>query len=116
MFTKRNVGMVVLLTLVTCGLYGIYWLYQTLVELEADLQSNHNPVLDIVLCFITCGIYSLYLSYRIAKDVYTAQMKRGLVADDKSVICLILNVIGLGILSTLIIQCWSGTNCIRRFS
>lgn len=104
MFTKRNVGMVFLCTVVTCGLYGIYWLYKTLVELNEDLLSNNNPVLDIILSFVTCGIYGIYLFYRIAKDVHSAQMKRGILSDDKSIICLILNIFGLGIISILIIQ------------
>lgn len=104
MYTKRSMLEFVLLLLFTCGIYGIYWNYMMSEELGRDVASGNNPSIDILLIFITCGLYGLYLQYRHADQCYQAKMKRGMIADNKSVLCLLLAIFGVGIVGHILLQ------------
>src|SRR5262245_29948306 len=59
--TERSSVTVLLLSLVTCGVYYFIWKYQTTVELkEASGDASLNPGLDIVLSIVLCGIWAIY--------------------------------------------------------
>ena len=59
----------ILLNLITCGIYGYYFLYKMAhdvnIACEGDGQSTAGLVQFIVLSFITCGIYSWYWYYKL---------------------------------------------------
>ena len=43
--TKRSVATVIILTIVTCGIYGWYWMYTTSNELQKESgQSQLSPM------------------------------------------------------------------------
>ncbi len=53
------------LMIITIGLYGIYWFYQTAVELKfLNKDPNANPALWTVLLFVPFG--GIYSSYKYA--------------------------------------------------
>ena len=52
MIKERNPLVVILLTLITCGFYGLFWLYATSDELNSKGSLEMSPVLIILLCFI----------------------------------------------------------------
>ncbi len=58
----RNMGLQILLIIVTLGIYGIYWFYQSAEELKAIARDeNASPVLWLVMLFIPFGaLYSHY--------------------------------------------------------
>ncbi len=58
----RNMWGQVGLMIITIGIYGIYWFYQTATELKhLNKDPNANPALWTVLLFIPFGaIYSWY--------------------------------------------------------
>src|SRR5947209_2762691 len=59
---ERSIGMCILLTLVTCGIYGIVWMYQIGTDLKNVLgRDEPNPGLDIILSLVTCGIWGLVI-------------------------------------------------------
>lgn len=93
--TRRDLVVVALLTIFTCGLYALYWQYKTTDELKAVTGKDLNPGLEVLLSFVTCGIFSIYAHYRNAQLV-TEQMKawRG-AHEDKSTIVLALDVASL---------------------
>jgi Domain of unknown function (DUF4234) len=63
---NRSLGMQVLLMVVTCGIYAIYWFYQTACELqEATGDSEASPALWTVLIFVPFG--GLYSHYKYAE-------------------------------------------------
>lgn len=94
----------VLLMLFTCGIYAIYWNYKVSEEFGRDVAPDNNPGLDILLIFLTCGLYEFYLVYRHAEQCYQAKMKRGMMADNKAVLCLLLSIFGLAIVAFILIQ------------
>ncbi len=58
----RNLFVQVLLMIVTFGLYGIYWFYQSAKEMKSlDPSSEAQPGLWTILLFIPFGfLYSWY--------------------------------------------------------
>jgi len=93
--TRRDLVVVALLTIFTCGFYAFYWQYKTTDELKAVTGKDLNPGLEVLLSVVTCGIFSIYAHYRNAQLV-TEQMKawRG-AHEDKSNIVLALDVASL---------------------
>ncbi len=93
--TRRDLVVVALLTVFTCGIYALYWQYKTTEELKSVSRKDLNPGLELLLSFITCGIFSIYAHYRNAQIV-TEQMKalRG-AHEDKSMVILALDVASL---------------------
>ena len=69
--TKRDLITVILLSIFTCGIYSIYWMYQTTRELnscEPD-EPLTNYFIAILLSVITLGIYGIYWTYKFYKKV-----------------------------------------------
>lgn len=106
---KRSVLSVILLTLVTCGIYGIYWFIVVTNEIEEDLadRSNgccSNGVSAFLLNLVTCGIYGVYWWYTEAKRLALLGELRGVNVSDNSMAYLVLSLFGLGIVSTVLMQ------------
>ncbi len=105
MLKTRSVGVSIILTLVTCGLYGIYWFVQ--LTDEANKLSGYHKTSGgtaLLLTIITCGIYGIYWSYQMGKKMHAAQERAGLPASDNSILYLILSLLGVGIIAYAIIQ------------
>ncbi len=105
MIKERNIAVSIILSIVTCGIYGIYW-YITLTDdaSRANDDPNFTGVKSFLLTLVTCGIYSIYWNYKIGKEMYEANQKHGIAADDKSVLYLILSIFGLSIITYCLVQ------------
>lgn len=102
---RREIPMTVILTFVTCGIYGIVWWYKVFTEVASDLgRSDINPMMEIVLTFVTCGVYGMYLCYKYPKLINEMQAKRGLPVNDFSVVSLLCAIFGLNIVSFALMQ------------
>ena len=105
MIEKRSIGLGILFTILTCGIYGLYWLVKITdeaAELSGDKSMSGGTVL--LLTIITCGIYTYFWSYKIGKIMYKAQERDGKTPTDNSILYLILAIFGLPIVSYCIIQ------------
>lgn len=61
---NRNMGVQILLVIVTCGIYAIYWFYQTATELKSIANDQEaSPALWTVLLFIPFGAFFSYYKY-----------------------------------------------------
>lgn len=60
----RSMPLQVLLCIVTLGIYGLYWFYQTAVEMQ-DANDDHSgsPALWLILIFIPFGAFFSYYFY-----------------------------------------------------
>jgi hypothetical protein len=102
---KREPMMVVLFTLLTCGIYGWFWLYTTVTEIKNALgREDINPGMELVLSIVTCGIYMVYLFYKYPQLMMEMQDRAGRPRNDISMTTLLLAVFGLGIVSIAIMQ------------
>ncbi|MFN8522075.1 MAG: DUF4234 domain-containing protein [Chloroflexota bacterium] len=104
--TVRSPGMVVLLVIVTCGIYAIVWFFRTLNEMrEAGYGPTANtPLTDFLVIIATCGLYALFMDYRISKSIVEMQEALGLPPHDTSTLCVILDVLGLRIVTIALHQ------------
>lgn len=79
----RDVMLRILLTFITCGLYGLYWM-KTLTDDIHHFSGRHqtpsgNKV--VVLTLVTCSLYFYYWLYQISGELVEARRERGLPLD-----------------------------------
>lgn len=90
--TQRNVALVIVLTLITCGLYSFYWHYVVTEELKRTSgKTDLSPGLDLLLAIVTCGIWYVYVDYRNAQLSHSLFAARG-PHEDKSTLVLLLDI------------------------
>ena len=103
---EKNIVLAIVLTFVTCGIYGIIWFIQMTddaKEYSGDTQMASGGM-AFLFTLITCGIYGIYWAYKMGKLMETAQSANGLTAKDNSVLYLVLELVGLGIVNYCLIQ------------
>ena len=102
MLQKRSVAMAIILSIITCGLYSIYWFIKLTDELNfvTGTQQDTSGGVALLLTLVTCGIYGYYCAWKQGDkiDRYYG------VGGSRGVLYLILNFIGLGIITYALIQ------------
>ena len=92
MLQNRSIAMVIILGLVTCGIYPLYWLYQTATGLENEGHSGAglDPVLIVVISLFFP--YVGYLLFGMAADQNLNNIKspRGMPTADNKVMYMVL--------------------------
>ena len=107
---KRNIALNIILSIVTCGIYGLYWLYtlandvNTVCRNQSGEYQQTSPGMVLLLSIVTCGIYQWYWLYKCGKRLNSTRYSNGFAVTDDSVIMLILAIFGLGIVSYCILQ------------
>lgn len=97
--------MVILLSIVTCGIYYYIWMYQTSEEVNNTIgDTSESAGTEVLLTIITCGIYGYYWIYKYNRKVYQLATNVNLTASDNSLVCIILAIFGLAIVSQGIMQ------------
>ena len=104
MIEKRSVAMAIIFTIITCGIYAIYWEYKVWNSLYRATNRPSNAGLDVLLGIITCQLYSIYMMYKGGKMETEAYAMYGLPEKDETALYLILSIFGLGIISLAILQ------------
>lgn len=106
MIKERNIAVCIILSLVTCGIYGIYW-FICLTD-ETNNASNSTGTtggMAFLLSLVTCGIYSLYWMFKQGEKLDSAKASRGIATNNNSnIIYLVLAIFGLGIVSYALMQ------------
>ncbi len=105
MAKNRNIGLCIVFSIITCGIYALYWFVQLnneIIELSGEEGTSGGKVL--LFTIITCGIYSLFWAYKIGEKVAAVRQKRGEEASNPGVLYLVLSLIGLSIISFAMIQ------------
>ncbi len=103
---KRSIAKCIIFSIITCGIYGIYW-FITLTNETNYLYGEPNQTsggLAFVLTLITCDIYGVYWAYKQGQKIDKIRVDRGLPSSDSSVLYLILQLVGLGIVAYAIMQ------------
>ncbi len=111
---ERSLALAIILSIITCGIYAIYWfivLSDDVKEYSQD-QEMMSGGIAFLLNLITCGLFGIYWVYKLGKNMFKAQQLNNLPATDNSVLYLILQLLGLGIVNYAIIQ--NDINAITR--
>ena len=106
MIQRREIALAIVLSLVTCGIYGIYWFIKITddAKLAADDTNFQSGGVAFLLTLVTFGIYGIYWAYKMGELMKTAQQKHNLPVKDNAVLYLVLALIGLGIVDYILIQ------------
>jgi hypothetical protein len=102
----RNIAVCIILSIVTCGIYGIYWFIKLNDELNAlaDVQAPTTGGTAFLLTLVTCNIYGIYWAYKQGEKVDTAKNSRNIPSSNSSVLYLILQLLGFGIIAYALMQ------------
>ena len=98
---NRSVVAVVLLSIITCGIYSLYWYYVMAEDMNnADKTKPDltNFIVAILLTIITCGIYGIYWQFRFYEKSDAVTKKSNLI------IYFILSLFGFSIISNALLQ------------
>ncbi len=102
---NKSIPMVIILSLVTCGIYYYVWMYQTSQEINNSLgDTNENSGLEILFTFLTCGIYGFYWIYKYNHKILRLASNMQKTVSDNTVVCVILSIFGFMIVSQGIMQ------------
>lgn len=109
---NRNIALAVIFSILTCGIYGIYWFICLTDEANAvSGETGPSGGVSFLLTLITCGIYGIYWAYKMGQKLHTAGEKHNKPIGDNSILYLILSIFGLGIVNYCLMQ-----NDLNRFS
>lgn len=103
---NRSIALCIVLSIITCGIYGIYWMYVLNEEINS-LSGEPNATgggLVILFTLITCGIYSWYWLYKMGERSDTIKQNMGMPASSSAVLYLIFGIFGLGIVAYALMQ------------
>ena len=106
MVTKRNIALCIVFSIITCGIYDLYW-FVVLTD-ETNNVSNDNDGTSggvaLLLSIVTCGIYGLYWAYKQGEKLDKAKNDRGIQASNSGILYLILGLLGFGIIAYALMQ------------
>ncbi len=104
--TVRSPAWVLVLSIITCGIYHVYWYFATLGEMRdaGHSPTGNSPWLDFLLAIVTLGLYGFYVDYRIGKQIVDMQAALGLRENDTAIIAVVLDIVGLGVVASALQQ------------
>ena len=102
--TQRSIATSILLSLLTCGIYGLFWFYSLLSDLYRLTNQDGKAGIDILFIILTGGIYGIYLNYAMGKMLYVVRNQGNLPEKDDSALFLLLGIVNLGIINYSIVQ------------
>lgn len=105
MIEKRNIAVCIILSIVTCGIYGIYWF----IKLNDDTNTASRTYgtsggMAFLFTLITCGIYGIYWAYKQGEKIDAAKNSRGIPSSNSGILYLILSIFGLSIVVWALMQ------------
>ena len=103
---RKSIGLCIVLSIVTCGIYSLYWLYCMAedVNLVTARPSAPSGGLVLLLTIVTCNIYGLYWLYRAGDDLDRQRVNQGQVPGHLGIRYLLLAIFGFSIISYALLQ------------
>ena len=103
---SRSIPIAIILSIVTFGIYGLYWLYSLANDINTlTHQEQPSGFKVLVLTIITLGFYELYWLYKAGERLSDFQTYQGEMVDSyRALVYLILGIFGLNIVARALIQ------------
>lgn len=101
-----SIAVGIILTLITCGIYGLVWQYKQMSALNSFLgRQEYSFGLWLVVSIVTCGVFAMYYEYKMALGINEIkEMHQRRIDSNLPLICLLLSLFALGIVSLAIQQ------------
>ena len=97
---EKNIAVAIILSIVTCGIYGLYWF----VTNQLTNSQMAQGVMALILTIVTCGIYGWYWAYKLGEKVDILKQQRGVASSNSSILFVLLQFFGLGIVNYVLAQ------------
>lgn len=101
-----SVAVYLVLTIVTCGIFNLYWNYRQMEACNELLgRLEFNFVTWFFLTIITCGIYHLFYQYNMGQAINEIQRDRQVpVAEGLPALSVVAAIVGFGVVADCIHQ------------
>ncbi len=100
--TERNIAVSLILSLVTCGIYSIYWMIMLNDEVN-QLSGEQNATsggMVFLFTLITCGIYGIYWAYKMGERCDRINKVDG----NSNILYLVISLLGFGVVNYCLMQ------------
>ncbi len=107
--TNRSIGLAIILSICTCGLYSLYWIYCiardiNMIARSQGKEEGMDAGLVLILSIVTCSLFLLYYYYKAGKILKELELPNGNHPNDDGIILMVLGFFGLDIISYCILQ------------
>lgn len=106
MVKRRSIAVCILLSIVSCGIYGWYWL--ACMANDTNRVSGHEQDTSggmvVLLSIVTCNIYHIYWMYKAGEKIDIGRSRRGLPPQNSGIVYLLLTLFGFSIISWALLQ------------
>ena len=96
--TDRSMITVMLLSIITCGIYGYYFCYTLARDMNVmcagDGEETPDIVIFILLSLVTCGLYSYYWYYKLGNRLQANAPRYGLQFQENGTTILLWQLFG----------------------
>ena len=100
--TSRSIVMAILLTIVTCGIYGLYWFVVLTNEMNklSGRDQDMSGGMSLLLSLVTGGIYTIFWAYKMGekRDIVTGE------SASSNIVYLFVTLFGFGIIVYALLQ------------
>ena len=105
MIVRRSVPMCVILSIVTCGIYQLYWFVCATNDADA-VTEEYGPGggMSLLFTILSCGIYGIYWAWKMGDKLDASRARHGVVPGSFAILFLLLNLFGLSIVTLAIVQ------------
>ncbi len=105
MIKQKNIALCIILSIVTCGIYGLYWFVCINDDMNTAVEEQGTTgVVALLLNIVTCSLYGFYWAYKMGEKVDMLKARNGVQSSNSGILYLILNVLGLSIVTWALIQ------------
>jgi hypothetical protein len=105
---NRNIALCIVLSVVTCGIYSIYWFVVLTDEIHREKTTNTDlpsGVVCFLLAIVTCNIYGIYWAYKMGEKMDLIKSEKEIPGGrDSNVLYLILELFGLNPIVLALLQ------------
>lgn len=103
---NRNIGVCLILSIVTCGIYGLYWYFCIVNDLNtaAGTPNDESAGMIILLTIVTCGIYGFVWLYDACDKVDRIRVRNGETPSNSYFLFILFAIFGLFKVDLCLIQ------------
>lgn len=90
---KRGVASVIIFTLISCGIYSLYWVWQVMKAFDDEVGPGKlNAAVILILCLLTGPIGWTLFGYAANQSLNKLREKKGLPTVDNEILYIIIGL------------------------